>query len=62
MKTRTLLSLLSLALVLAACGANSPTVAPERPAREGGSLGPGHDTTPDSVSTVNRGGSYGSGH
>jgi hypothetical protein len=62
MKIRALLSFLSLALVLAACGVDSPTAAPERPAHDGGSFGSGHDTTPDSVSTVGRGGSYGPGH
>jgi len=57
MKTRVLLRVVPLTVLLAACGSDIPTAtdAPERAAFDGGSLGPGHDAAA-------AGGSYGSGH
>jgi hypothetical protein len=62
MKKRAALAALPLAVLLTACGASSPTAAPERAAFDGGSFGPGHNTVLDSAGTANRGGSFGPGH
>ena len=66
MKPRTLLAPLALAILAAACGAESPTAtrAPERASYDGGSLGPGHASTTSGTpsDSTGRGGSYGPGH
>jgi|GEM_PF-6172191 len=63
MKLRILLATLPLAaLLLAACGTDTPTAAraPERATLDGGSLGPGYNSAQED--TTGRGGSLGPGH